>query len=81
MLISVGELQKNISLLNNLREPIIVMDKRSHKKIAKIEPIKDNDLDLLDELLNDDLKSNKTYSKNDFNNIYMEYLSEKYNFN
>jgi len=80
MLVSVGELQKNISLLNNIKEPIIVIDKRSNKKIAKIEPIKNNDLDLFNELIKDDIKvdSNITGS---FEDVYIEHLKEKYDFN
>jgi len=68
MLVSVGELQKNISLLNNIKEPIIVIDKRSNKKIARIEPIKNNDLDLFNELIKDDIKVDSSI-KGSFENI------------
>ena len=82
MTVSVGELQKNISMLNDIKEPIIVIDKRSKKQIAKIEPIKDNDLDLLEELLKDDIVLDKDIvGKENFEEIYSEYLSEKYSHN
>ncbi len=82
MMVSVGELQKNISMLNDIKEPIIVIDKRSKKQIAKIEPIKDNDLDLLEELLKDDIVLDKDIvGKENFEEIYSEYLSEKYSHN
>jgi len=80
MLVSVGELQKNISLLNNIKEPIIVIDKRSNKKIAKIEPIKNNYLDLFNELLKDDIKIDTNIQGN-FEDVYIEHLKGKYDFN
>ena len=63
MLVSVGELQKNISLLNNIKEPI-----------------KNNDLDLFNELIKDDIKVDSSI-KGSFENVYIEYLKGKYNFN
>ena len=32
MIVSIGELQKNISLIKNTKEPIIVIDKRTKKR-------------------------------------------------
>ncbi len=43
MVISISELQKNISILSNLKEPILVKDKRKNKIVAKIEPIGEED--------------------------------------
>ena len=63
MLVSVGELQKNISLLNNIKEPI-----------------KNNDLDLFNELIKDDIKVDSSI-KGSFENIYIEHLKGRYNFN
>ncbi|GAB6044814.1 hypothetical protein JCM11957_04120 [Caminibacter profundus] len=81
MTISIGELQKNISIIKNIKEPIIVIDKKSKKRIAIIEPIKDNDLDLLDELMQFDKKVDKEYSKEDFEKIYTSSLKAKYDIN
>ena len=79
MIVSIGELQKNISLIKNTKEPIIVIDKRTKKKIAKIEPIKEeNDLELFNKLLSFEKKVDKAYSKKDFENIYTDYLKKKY---
>jgi len=76
MIVSVGELQKNISLLNNIKEPIIVIDKRSNTKIAKIEPLKNNDLDLLEKLINNDIKITPTNES--FEKVYTNHLKSKY---
>ena len=38
--ISIGELQKNISIFKNLDDVIEVVDKRANKKVAKIIPEK-----------------------------------------
>jgi MinD superfamily P-loop ATPase len=79
MIVSIGELQKNISLIKNTKEPIIVIDKRTKKRIAKIEPIKEeNDLELFNKLLSFEKKVDKAYSKKDFENIYTDYLKKKY---
>ena len=40
MTISMGELQKNISILKKIKEPLIVVDKRAKKQIAIIIPLK-----------------------------------------
>ena len=37
--ISIGEIQKNISLLTKLKEAITVIDKRKNKKVAVIYPL------------------------------------------
>ena len=81
MTISIGELQKNISIIKNAKEPIIVIDKKSKKKIAVIEPIKDYDMDLFNELMRFDKKVDKEYSKKDFENIYSSHLKAKYGLN
>ena len=79
MIVSIGELQKNISLIKNTKEPIIVIDKRTKKRIAKIEPIKEeNDLELFNKLLSFEKKVDKTYSKKDFENIYTDHLKKKH---
>jgi len=36
--ISIGELQKNISLLNNIDDIFTIIDKRKNKKVATIYP-------------------------------------------
>ncbi len=81
MTISIGELQKNISIIKNAKEPIIVIDKKSKKRIAVIEPIKDDDMDLFNELMRFDKKVDKEYSKKDFGNIYSSHLKAKYGLN
>ena len=78
MIVSIGELQKNISLIKNTKEPIIVIDKRTKKKIAKIEPIKENDLELFNKLLSFKKKVDKPYSRKDFENIYTDHLKKKH---
>jgi hypothetical protein len=78
MIISIGELQKNVSLIKNTKEPIIVIDKRTKKKIAKIEPIKENDLELFNKLLSFKKKVDKPYSRKDFENIYTDHLKKKH---
>ena len=40
MTISIGELQKNISILKNLKEPLEVVDRRSKRVVAVIYPKK-----------------------------------------
>jgi len=84
MTISVGELQKNISIIKKANEPIIVVDRRTGEKIARIEPIKEkkDDLKLLEKIINTyPKKINKDYTKEDFEKIYTEHLKGKYGFN
>ena len=81
MTISIGELQKNISIIKKAKEPIIVIDKKTNRQIAKIEPIKDNDLDLFDELMQFEKKVDKEYSKEDFEKVYTSSLKAKYGIN
>ncbi|QCT93786.1 hypothetical protein FE773_00905 [Caminibacter mediatlanticus TB-2] len=81
MTISIGELQKNISIIKNAKEPIIVIDKKSKKRIAVIEPIKDNDLDLFEELMSFEKKIDREYSRKDFEKIYSSHLKAKYGLN
>ena len=82
MTISIGELQKNISILKKIKEPIIVVDKRTNKKIAKIEPIEEkDDMKLLEKILSMPKKVDKPYTKEDFEMVYEEHLKEKYGFN
>ena len=83
MTISIGELQKNISIIKKAKEPIIVVDKRTGKKIAKIMPLKEenDDLELLKKLNSFEKKVNKSYTKEDFEKAYEEHLNEKYNLN
>jgi hypothetical protein len=81
MIISIGELQKNISLLKKAKEDIIVIDKRTGKKIARIEPIReDNDLELFNEIVKDLKPAGKVATKKDIENAYIEHLREKYDF-
>ena len=42
MTISIGELQKKISILKKIKEPLIVVDKRAKKQIVIITPLKGN---------------------------------------
>ena len=82
MTISIGELQKNISIIKKAKEPIIVVDKRTGKKIAKIMPLKESDdLELLKKLNSFEKKVNKSYTREDFEKAYEEHLNEKYNLN
>ena len=82
MTISIGELQRNISLLKKIKEPIIVVDKRTNKRIAKIEPIEEkDDMKLLEKILSMPKKVNKPYTREDFERVYEEHLREKYGFN
>jgi len=82
MTISIGELQKNISIIKKAKEPIIVVDKRTGKKIAKILPLKeDDDLELFNELVKDLRPENKIATKEDIKKAYEEYLNGKYSLN
>jgi len=79
MIISIGELQKNISIIKKAKEPIIVIDKRTGQKIAKITPLKEeSDLDLLNRLNSFEKRVDKPYKKEDFEKPYTEHLKEKY---
>jgi len=79
MIISIGELQKNISIIKKAKEPIIVIDKRTGQKIAKITPLKEeNDLDLLNRLNSFEKRVDKPYKREDFEKMYTEHLKEKY---
>jgi hypothetical protein len=40
--ISIGEIQKNISIITKLKDSLLVLDKRKNKKVAIIYPINDN---------------------------------------
>ena len=42
--ISIGELQKNISLLTQLTEAFTIVDKRKNKSVATVYPIKKNSI-------------------------------------
>jgi len=42
--ISIGEIQKNISLLTQLTEPLTIVDKRKNKSVATVYPIKKNSI-------------------------------------
>ncbi|BAF70380.1 hypothetical protein [Nitratiruptor sp. SB155-2] len=81
MVISIGELQRNISLLKTLKEPLIVIDKRTNKKVAIIEPIKEESevekLEIFKE--KPDIKNIhiKDVDKA-FEEAYTEFLREKY---
>ena len=83
MIISIGELQKNISIIKKAKEPIIVVDKRTGKKIAKIMPLKEenDDLELLKKLNSFEKRVDKPYTREDFEKAYEEYLNEKYSLN
>jgi len=79
MTISIGNLQKDISILKKINEPLIVIDKRSKKRIAKILPLKEerDDLELFNKLDSFEKKVNN-YTKKDFEKVYTEHLKEKY---
>jgi len=79
MTISIGELQKNISFLNKLTEPIIVIDKRTKKKIAKIEPFKDDDIDLFEKLTKETIHIEP--KEENFEEVYISHLEKKYGIN
>lgn len=81
MIMSIGELQKNISIIKNTVEPIIIIDKRTNKQISKIEPIIDNDMNLLEEMLSFTKKVDTLYTKEDFEEVYSDNLKEKYSIN
>ncbi len=81
MTISIGELQRNISILKKLKEPLIVVDKRTNKEIARIEPIKkEDDMKILDEIINNSIKSDIYVEDIDeaFDKVFTEYVKEKY---
>ena len=81
MTVSIGELQRNISIIKKLKEPLFVIDKRTNKQIARIEPIKDDDMDLLETILDFDKKVNESYTRENWEEVYTKYLEEKYDFN
>lgn len=83
MTISVSDLQKNISILKKISEDIIVIDKKTGEKIAKIEPIKrkNKDLELFNDLIKDLTPTGKIATKKDIKNSFEEHLKEKYGFN
>ncbi len=39
--ISIGELQKNVGILSNLTDTLVIRDKRKNKDIAIVNPVKD----------------------------------------
>ena len=79
MTISIGELQKNIFIIKKAKEPIIVVDKKTGEKIAKIIPLKEeDDLELFNELISDLKSEDKVATKEDFEKVYTEHLKEKY---
>ncbi|MBN2721797.1 MAG: hypothetical protein JXQ77_03140 [Campylobacterales bacterium] len=76
--VSIGEIQKNISLITKLTQSIMVVDKRKNKTIAIINPIQENSTiaELAGKYANrgikaDDLDSIKSKVMSDF-------LREKY---
>ena len=83
MTISIGELQKNISILKKIKEPLIVVDKRSSEEIVRIEPLrkKQDDMELFNELISDLKPESKIATKEDFEKVYTEHLKEKYGLN
>ena len=80
MVISIGELQKNISLLKNLKEPLIVIDRRTNKEVAFIQPIGQSDEEILQELLVKEVKKRKDVKDVDsaFEEVYTQELKRKY---
>ena len=82
MVISISELQRNISILKNLKEPLIIVDKRTKKEIAKIEPIqKRSEREKLE------IFKQKPHIRSDiyvedidkaFEEVYIEHLRKKY---
>ncbi len=79
MTISIGELQRNISILKNLTEPLEVVDKRSKKVVAVIYPQKESSIveqlagSLKSDIVVEDLEDAIEKAK-------LEYLKEKYGF-
>ncbi len=77
MTISIGELQKNISILKNLEEPLEVVDKRSKRVVAVIYPKKQESIveklggSLKSDIVVEDLEEAIERAK-------YEYLKEKY---
>ncbi len=81
MVISISELQRNISILKNLKEPLIVVDKRTKKEIAKIEPIgKKSDKEILEEIVKNIPKSDIYVEDIDkaFDEVFTQHVKEKY---
>ena len=81
MVISISELQRNISILKNLKEPLIVVDKRTKKEIAKIEPIgQKSDREILEEIVQNTPKSDIYVEdiNKAFEEVYTEHLRKKY---
>jgi ABC-type Fe3+-citrate transport system substrate-binding protein len=37
--VSIGQIQKNISLITKLKDPVMIIDKRKHRNVAVIYPI------------------------------------------
>ena len=75
MIISISELQKNISILGNLKEPLLVKDKRKNRIVAKIVPVED-DRRLFDELFGEGEAMEPREER--FDEVYGEYLRERY---
>ena len=70
--VSIGELQKNISILKNLNDVIEVIDKRANKKVAKIIPEKNTNIIAS---LAGKYNINKKYDKE---KAWEVYINEKY---
>ncbi len=71
-----------ISILKKIREPLIVIDKRSSEEIVRIEPLrkKQDDIELFNELISDLKPESKIATKEDFEKVYTEHLKETYSF-
>ena len=73
--ISIGELQKNISIFKNLSDVVEVIDKRANKKVAKIIPEKNTNIVAS---LAGKYKTNIKYNKE---KAWEMYINEKYGSN
>ncbi len=75
MTITISELQKKIGIIKKIKEPIVVIDGRSKKELAIIEPIENSDEKTLEKILSYPKKVDKEYN---FEEIYEKHLKEKY---
>ena len=75
MTITISELQKKIGILKKIKEPIVIIDGRSKKELAIIEPIENSDEKTLEKILSYPKRVDKEYN---FEEIYEKHLKEKY---
>jgi hypothetical protein len=81
--ISIGELQKNISIFNNLKESLKIVDKRRNKVLAIVYPYEERKESIVDELAGKygvDEKFKNMSFKEIKELAWMEAMKEKYGF-